>query len=72
MQPHEEEAVADLRDLQEKIGKLGNFISKNPIYDTVHEDEKVRLRMRYRIMEQLEAILAESIDHFPKESSATP
>ena len=40
MEPHVERMLNEQMELCEKITKLGEFISHNPIFDTLSKDEK--------------------------------
>jgi hypothetical protein len=69
MQPHEEEAVAELKWFTERGEKLDLFLH-SPTFQGLDSDERFRLRMQSRLMESCIVLLRERIDHFPKADSA--
>lgn len=65
MLPHQERVVEEKRELDEKLSKLGDFITESPIFGKLDTDEQIRLRRQYGIMSQYSEILAQRIESFP-------
>lgn len=49
-------------ELCEKISKLGEFISQNPIFDTLSKDEKYDMMLQFNAMTMYRDILQHRID----------
>ena len=50
------------KELCEKIEKLGEFISKNPIFDKLPKEEKYDMKLQLGTMELYSSILHNRID----------
>jgi hypothetical protein len=66
MQPHQEQVVAELKELSERREKLSAFIASNQIFSALPVVEKMRLRRQLIVMTEYANILQERIDHFPR------
>jgi len=64
MKEYQTRVVNELKELTEKREKLGLFIDRNPIFETLPEAEQFRLRSQFDIMIQYEAILKDRIENF--------
>jgi hypothetical protein len=64
MQPHQERVVVEKHELDEKLDKLGAFLT-GKIMHTLPDDEQARLRRQYALMRDYSSILQERIEHFP-------
>ena len=62
MEQHVERMLNEQKELCEKIEKLGEFISQNPIFDTLSKDEKYDLLLQYKAMSMYRDILQHRID----------
>lgn len=62
MRPHVERMLNEQVELCEKITKLGEFISKNPIFDTMSKDEKYDMMLQFNAMTMYRDILQHRID----------
>jgi hypothetical protein len=49
-------------ELCEKIEKLGEFISKNPIFDTLSKDEQYDMKLQLGAMELYSSVLQHRLD----------
>ena len=49
-------------ELCEKIAKLGEFISQNPIFDNLSKDEKYDMMLQFNAMTMYRDILQHRID----------
>jgi hypothetical protein len=65
MQPHQQRVVDEKSELDEKRGKLGDFIKTSPIFAGLPEDEKERLVRQESCMTEYSGILGERIAAFP-------
>ena len=66
MLTHQDRVVAERDELRDRREKLAAFIGSNPIFATIPEDERVRLRKQLEVMSQYEQILNERIANFPE------
>ena len=62
MEQHVERMLNEHVELCEKITKLGEFISKNKIYDNLSKDEKYDLLLQHKAMSMYRDILQHRID----------
>ena len=62
MEQHVERMQKEQTELCEKIGKLGEFISKNQIFDTLSKDERSDMTLQCKAMEIYRDILQRRID----------
>ena len=62
MEQHVERMLNEQVELCEKITKLGEFISKNQIFDTLSKDEKYDLLLQHKAMSMYRDILQHRID----------
>lgn len=65
MQPHEERVVKERDELDEKIGKLCDFIGSSKIYKSLPEPERSRLSVQLHYMQGYSHILHERVRSFP-------
>jgi len=65
MQPHEERVVKEREELEEKRGKLCDFIGSSKIYKSLPLEEQARLRAQLFFMQEYSHILYERITNFP-------
>ena len=65
MQPHEERVVKERDDLDEKIGKLCDFVGSSRIYKSLPEPEQSRLQVQLHYMQGYSHILHERVRNFP-------
>lgn len=65
MQQHEERAVVERDELDQKIGKLCDFIGSSKIYKSLPEPEQSRLQVQLHYMQGYSHILHERIKAFP-------
>lgn len=64
MQPHQERAVTEKKELDEKIDKLKAFIMENPVFKTLPADEQKRLNRQCDVMIEYSKILGARIEAF--------
>ena len=62
MEQHVERMLNEQVELCEKIGKLGEFISKNPIFDNLSKDEQYDMLLQHKAMSMYRDILQHRID----------
>ena len=62
MEPHVERMLNEQKELCEKIEKLGDFISKNPIFDKLPKDEQYDMKTQLGAMVLYSSILQHRID----------
>jgi hypothetical protein len=62
MEPHVERMFKEQTELCEKIEKLGEFISKNPIFDTLSKDEQYDMKLQLGAMELYSSVLQHRLD----------
>ena len=62
MRPHVERMLNEQVELCDKITKLGEFISQNPIFDTLSKDEKYDMMLQFNAMTMYRDILQHRID----------
>lgn len=63
MQPHQERVVVEKRELDEKLGKLTQFINSD-VYKAVDAAEQQRLFRQQTLMIELSAVLGARIEAF--------
>jgi hypothetical protein len=63
MQPHQERVVVEKRELDEKLGKLTQFINSDA-YKAVDAAEQQRLFRQQTLMIELSAVLGARIEAF--------
>lgn len=61
MEAHLERMLNEQNNLCEKIEKLGAFISKNPIFDTLPEEEQSDMHLQLQAMSMYSGILTKRI-----------
>ena len=61
MAPHVERMVNEQKELCEKIEKLGAFISENPIFGTLAEEEQYDMHLQLQAMSMYNAVLMNRI-----------
>ena len=64
MPPHQQRVLDEKRDLDEKLNKLGAFISGNPVFKGLPFTEQADLIAQRDAMEQYSCILADRIARF--------
>jgi len=64
MEPYQKRILVEEKELDTKIKKLGDFINMSPDYDTLSEEEKVRLTRQFWYMRDYSFVLRERIDAF--------
>ena len=62
MEQHVERMLNEQKELCEKIEKLGEFISKNPIFDKLSKDEQYDMKLQHKVMTMYRDILQHRID----------
>ena len=62
--PHQQRVVNEKTELDDKLGKLHDFIQENPIFKTLPEDEQKRLQRQDLVMAEYSQILSERIEAF--------
>ena len=62
MEQHVERMLNEQKELCEKIEKLGDFISRNPIFDKLSKDEQYDLLLQHKAMAMYRDILKHRID----------
>ena len=62
--PHQQRVVDEKTELDERLGKLHDFIQENPIFKTLPEDEQKRLQRQDLVMAEYSQILSERIAAF--------
>ena len=62
MEPHVERMFNEQKELCEKIEKLGEFISKNPIFDKLPKEEQYDMKLQLGTMELYSSILQNRLD----------
>ena len=62
MKQHVERMLNEQKELCEKIAKLGEFISKNPIFDTLSNDEQYDMKLQHKAMTMYMDVLQHRID----------
>ena len=56
--------IQEAAELQEKIDKLELFIKNNPVYQSLVEEEQLRLIQQFRAMQYYLTVLVERIENF--------
>ena len=64
LQPHQQRVVDEKADLDDKLGKLHDFIQENPTFKALPEDEQKRLQRQDLVMAEYSQILSERIAAF--------
>ena len=64
MAPHQERALVEKQDLDNKIVALEGFVAESPFYRSLPREEKDRLLTQLGIMQNYSAILGERIEAF--------
>jgi len=64
IQPHQQRVINEKAELDKKAIALSEFIGTNPVFETLPQDERVRLREQCEIMWQYSEILGERIAAF--------
>ena len=62
MEQHVERMLNEQMELCEKITKLGEFITQNPIFDKLSKDEKYDMMLQHKAMSMYRDILQHRID----------
>ena len=62
MEPHVERMFKEQSELCEKIDKLGEFISKNPIFDKLSKDEQYDMKLQLEAMTMYSNVLQHRLD----------
>lgn len=62
MEPHVERMLNEQKELCEKIEKLGEFISKNPIFYKLSKDEQYDMKLQLGAMGLYSSVLQHRID----------
>lgn len=62
MRPYVERMLNEQKELCEKIEKLGEFISKNHIFDKLSKDEQYDMKLQLGAMELYSSVLQHRID----------
>ena len=62
MRQHVERMLNEQVELCEKIAKLGEFISQNPIFDNLSKDEKYDMMLQFNAMTMYRDILQNRIN----------
>lgn len=65
LKPHEDRVITEQKELMEKIQRLREFISTNPLFAKLPYDEQGRLKIQRFLMEEYSAVLLDRIDNFP-------
>lgn len=64
LQPHQQRVVDEKSELDNKLGKLHDFIQESPIFKTLPDDEQKRIQRQDLVMAEYSQILAERIAAF--------
>lgn len=62
--PHQQRVVDEKSELDEKLGKLHDFIQDNPIFKTLPDGEQKLLQRQDLVMAEYSQILSERIEAF--------
>ena len=62
MEQHVERMLNEQVELCNKIVKLGQFISKNPIFDTLSKGEQYDMKLQHKVMTMYMDVLQHRID----------
>ena len=62
MEQHVERMLNEQKELCYKIAKLGDFISKNTIFDNLSKDEQYDMKLQLGAMELYSNVLQHRID----------
>ena len=62
MEPHVERMLKEQEELTDRMIKLGNFISENPIFDTLSKDEQSDMYLQLQSMSMYNTILSRRIE----------
>lgn len=63
-QPHQQRVAEEAKELAEKSIKLNDFISNNPFFKTLPEEEQRRMKLQLTTMECYYSILVERMENF--------
>ncbi len=66
MAPHQQRVVDEKNEVNDRLGKLAEFIAASPIFGKLPYDEQGRLKIQKFIMEQYVGVLCDRIDNFPE------
>ena len=69
MEQHVERMLNEHVELCKKIGKLGYFISRNPIFDNLSKDEQYDLLLQHKAMAMYRDVLRHRIDRAMENSN---
>jgi hypothetical protein len=61
MQPHQQRIVDEKKELDVRLDRLKAFIEINPVFKTLHEDERKRLNRQFDAMAEYSSILSQRI-----------
>jgi len=64
MQPHQQRVIQEKKQLDEKIQALVKFICSSPVFDSLDENEKNKLRDQRDAMTEYSDILGDRISSF--------
>ena len=62
MEPHVERMLHEQEELTDKLIKLGSFITENPIFDTLSNDEQSDMYLQLQTMSMYNTILTRRIE----------
>jgi len=65
LQPHQQRVVDEKTELDEKLKKLGAFISSSSVFLSLPEDEQLRMKHQAMHMSNYSRVLGERIAAFP-------
>jgi len=66
MLPHQQRVVDEKNELDVKVNALSKFISENPLFKTLDDAERTRLRKQLGFMQGYSTMLDERITAFAK------
>lgn len=64
MQPHQQRVVDEKAELNDKLSKLGAFITSSPIFSKLNKAEQERLKRQQGLMAGYSEVLDERIEAF--------
>lgn len=67
MNSHRDRVIVEQKELTNKLDKLKEFISSNPIFKKLTYDEQGRLKIQRFLMQEYSAVLLDRIDNFETE-----
>ncbi len=62
--PHQQRVIDEANDLGDKIVKLTTFVSENPLFKTLSDDEQFRMTKQLVFMDAYFEVLKERINNF--------